>query len=245
MALVIAVAYVGLACGSGLDRLTATRPELANSVPSLFASEALRAEGAQALAGNKADLMIEIGTRALRDAPTDPQSAAMLGAGLLLKDNQPQANKVFLVAGQLGWRVPITQSYWLSKALAASDYRLAALRLDALLRQQPGLASERQLLDPMERNPAGRSALVQRMALKPEWLPNYAMDVTSSPADVVLQRSDVLAEAGRQGLILGCTTIAPIVARLIELKLPNEAHRLASEHCPENERGPVSAVGNP
>ena len=245
LAIAFGLFYVGLACGSGLDRLTETHPELVNAVPSLFASEALRVAGAQALADNNAYTMIDLGKRALRDAPTDPQSAAMLGAGFLAKKDETQANRAFRVAGQLGWRVPITQSYWFSKALSASDYKLAALRLDALLRQQPNLLSQRQLLDPIERNPAGRSAFVQRMALKPEWLPNYVMDVALSPLDVVMQRSDVLEDAGRQGLILGCPTIAPIIARLLELKLPNQAHRLASEHCRESERLPPGSVGNP
>lgn len=238
----LSIFYAGLVLGNGSDRLTATRPEIAVSIPSLFASEALRVTGAQALADDKATATIEIGRQALRDAPTDPQSAAMLGAGFLAGGDLTKADQAFRVAGRLGWRVPITQSYWLGKALAVSDYELAALRLDALLRQQPNLLSQRQLLDPMERNPAGRVALIRRMALHPEWLPVYASDVTSSPADVMLQRSVVLEEAARTGLVLGCDTIAPTVARLVELKLPDEAGRLSKAHCPAKERARIASI---
>ena len=240
-AVLLSLAYVGLVLGNGLDRLSETRPELANEIPSLFASEALRIAGAQALSDGNARSTAMIGEKALRDAPTDPQSAAMLGAGLLGSGNLAKADQAFQVAGRLGWRVPITQSYWMSKALAVSNYQLAALRLDALARQQPALILERELLDPMERNPAGRTALIQRLALHPEWLPAYVSGSASSPADVMLQRSDVLEEAARKGLVLGCGSIAPTIARLIELNLRDEADRLSRAHCPVQEPKPISA----
>ena len=75
--------YAGLALGSGLDRMSAGQPSLAPRVPGLFASEALRAMGAQALGRGDAAAALRIGQQALRDAPTDPQSAALFGAGNL------------------------------------------------------------------------------------------------------------------------------------------------------------------
>ena len=233
--------YTGLVLGSGLDRLTATRPELADHIPSLFASEALRIAGSKAFANGDVKTTLALAKGALRDAPADPQSAAMLGASLLLSGDRTQADKAFRVAGRLGWRVPITQSYWMGKALAVGDYEVAALRLDALLRQQPGLLSQSQLLGPMERNPAGRAALVRRMALRPEWLLPYVAVDASSPADVMLRRSEVLEEAARKGLVLGCGSIAPTIARLIELNLRDEAGRLSRAHCPAQEPKPISA----
>ena len=241
MVIILSLLYIGLVLGSGSDRLTATRPELADRIPTLFASEALRIAGSKALANGDVKATLAIAKRALRDAPADPQSAAMLGAGLLASGDRTQADQAFRVAGRLGWRVPITQSYWMGKALAVSDYKVAALRLDALLRQQPGLLSQRQLLDPMERNPKGRAALVQRLALRPEWLTSYLSVDASSSADVMMQRSEVLEEAARSGLVLGCGSIAPTIARLIELNLRNEAGRLSRAHCPAQEPKPLSA----
>ena len=238
----LSIVYTGLVLGSGADRLTATRPEMATRIPASFASESLRVAGAQALADGDVRATLAIGRRALHDAPADPQSAAMLGAGLLASGDRTRADQAFRVAGRLGWRVPITQSYWLSKALSANDYDLAALRLDALLRQQPHLLSQRQVMDPLERNPAGRAALIKRMALQPEWLPVYTSAVQSSPADVMMQRSDVLEEAGHQGLILGCDAVAPTIARLVELNLRDQAGRLSKAHCRTQEPGPISVT---
>ena len=232
--------YAGLALGSGADRLSAGRPDLVGRVPPLLASEAIRTVGAQALTAGTAVAATEMGVRAIGNAPTDPQSAALFGAGRLASGDRITADRAFRIAGQLGWRVPITQSYWMSQALAAGNYGIAALRLDALLRQQPALLRQRQLTDPLERNPAGRTALIRRMALAPVWLGYYAGDVWDVPADVVLQRAAVLDEAARSGLVLGCKAIAPIATRLAFMTQPRTGSGLWRQHCRAAGTGLVS-----
>ena len=224
--------YSGFALGSGLDRLSATRPELAAMVPAPFAAEALRSLGGQALAAGKAVPAAEYGVQALRDSPTDPQSPALYGAALLARGEKAKAEQAFRIAGQLGWRVPVTQTYWMGRALAGGDYRIAALRLDALLRQQPGLMAQRQLLDPMERNPAGRAAMVERMKLRPAWLDRYAGEVWAAPADIMQQRAEVLFDAARAGLVLGCPVIAPTIERMALLGQLSQGSALWRAHCP-------------
>jgi hypothetical protein len=224
--------YSALALGSGLDRISEKSPDLAGQVPALFASEALRVRGGQALAAGQAQTALALGEAAIADSPTDPQSSALLGAGRLSSGNRGGAEVAFRVAGKLGWRVPITQGYWMDRALGAGDYRIAAMRLDALLRQQPALHRQRQLLDPMERNPAGRSALVERMQAGPVWLASYAGDVHDLPADVMLQRVPVLTEAATKGIVLGCAAIAPSVNRLALLSHFREGSDLWRAHCP-------------
>lgn len=224
--------YAGMALGSGLDRLAASDPAMAQRIPAPFASQALRTLGAQAVDQGHAGEMLQLGKAALDDSPTEPQSAAMLGAGLLASGNRAGADRAFRVAGKLGWRVPITQSYWMNQALAQSDYVLAAMRLDALLRQQPALHRQRALLDPMERNPAGRTALITRMAASPVWVASYASDVADLPADIMQQRATVLLEAAAKGLVLGCPVIAPSASRLAVLGLYSDGSALWRAHCP-------------
>ena len=233
-------AYAVLALGSGADRLSAGRPDLVSRVPALFASEAIRSAGAQALADGQAVPAAELGARAIRNAPTDPQSAALFGAGRLASGDRVIAERAFRIAGQLGWRVPITQSYWMGQALTAGNYDIAALRLDALLRQQPTLLRQRHLTDPMERNPAGRTALIKRMALAPAWLSYYAGDVWELPADVALQRAEVLSEAARSGLVVGCEQIAPVATKLAVVGQPRAGSGLWRAHCPASGTGLVS-----
>ena len=234
------VGFAALAAGSGADRLSAGNPALAARVPALFASEALRTLGAEALSGGKAVDAAAIGEAAIRNAPTDPQSTAIFGAGKLAAGEQVTADRAFRVAGQLGWRVPITQSYWMGQALAEGKYDIAALRLDALLRQQPALLRQRQLIDPMERNPAGRTAMIARMRLNPAWLSAYTGDVYQLPADVLLQRAEVLGEAAQSGLMLGCNEITPIAYWLSALKQHFAGSVLWRQHCPAAGTGLVS-----
>ena len=225
------VLFAVLAAGSAADRLSAGNPQLAAKVPRLFASEALRTLGAEALSGGQAVDAAAIGTAAIRNAPTDPQSTALLGAGSLAGGNRVLADRAFRVAGQLGWRVPITQSYWMGQALAEGKYDIAALRLDALLRQQPGLLRQRQLTDPMERNPAGQAALIARARLKPAWLHFYATDIYELPLDVILQRAAVLDKAANAGIVLGCDEIAPFTSVLVEAGHARAAISLWRQHC--------------
>lgn len=239
----VILCYMGLALGSGIDRLSATRPGLAQHVPALFASEALRVRGGEALGQGGALAARKIGELALRDAPTDPQSAALFAAGNLANGNPKMADRAFRVAGQLGWRVPITQTYWMSKALANSDYAVAALRLDALLRQQPSLLAERQLIDPFERNPAGRAALIARIALRPPWLHTYTVEIGAVPRDAVLQRMTVLSEAAQSGVVLGCNDTGPVIDRLYDEGMPGEAAALWKSHCPAAGAGLVNDPG--
>lgn len=234
------VLFAVLAAGSAADRLSAGNPQLAAKVPMLFASEALRTLGAEALSGGQAVDAAAIGTAAIRNAPTDPQSTALLGAGSLAGGNRVLADRAFRVAGQLGWRVPITQSYWMGQALAEGKYDIAALRLDALLRQQPALLRQRQLIDPMERNPAGQTAMIARMQLNPAWLSFYAGDVDGLPADVVLQRAAVLDGAARTGLVLGCDRIAQLASRLAVVGQPKAGAALWRQHCPAAGSGLVA-----
>ena len=233
------VLFAGLAAGSAADRLSAGDPVLAAQIPALFASEAIRTRGAEALSNGQAVGAEAIGTTAIRNAPTDPQSTALFGAGKLAVGDRVLADRAFRVAGQLGWRVPITQSYWMGQALADGKYDIAALRLDALLRQQPALLRQRQLIDPMERNPAGQTAMIARMRLNPAWLSFYAGDVPDLPVDIALQRPAVLDQAARSGLVLGCDQIAPLASRLVVVEQPKVGVSLWRQHCPAANTGLV------
>ena len=227
------VIFAGLALVSGLDRQAKVDARWASRIPDFFADEALRVRGAALLAQGKAVDAKQLGMLAVANSPLDPQSPALLGAGRLASGDRAGAEQAFRIAGQMGWRVPLTQAYWMGQALTVGDYRVAALRLDALLRQQPGLLGQQQLLDPMERNPAGRAAMIERLALRPPWLRNYTHDVATVPAQAMLQRTDVLTELA-QGLgPLGCEMIQPSTDRLAELGLITEGRSLWRAHCPK------------
>lgn len=221
----------GLALGNGLDRIGGSNLAVAARVPSLFASESLRSGGRALIDQGNALGAIEVGKLAIKDAPLDPSSAAILGAGKLGAGDKTGAERAFRLAGKLGWRIPYTQAYWMNEALAAKDYRVAALRLDALLRQYPKLMHQRILVSPFELKGQARAELAKRMKDAP-WTHEYAFDVADLEPIVIAQRTMVLTEMGRQDTALGCDTIAPIVSRLIGMNVLADAATLWRGHCP-------------
>jgi hypothetical protein len=225
-------AYAGLAVGSGLDRASETQPAIAARVPRLLASEALRSEGRQALAKGDGPRALALGERAVADAPLDPASTALLGAARYATGDRGGADRAFRLAAQLGWRIPYTQLYMMGRALEVGDYRVAALRLDALARQNPAALDDRRLFDPFERSAAGRAALADRLATKPPWLRPYAMAVQALPPDRLAQRVAVLNALEGRGTKVGCTPIGAPVSRLIASGALADAARLWRGHCP-------------
>ena len=231
--LVLAFAsYAALALFSGIDRASETQPDLAKKVPRLLASEALRSGGRAALGTGNTAQALQLGEAAVRDAPLDPASTALLGAARLTGGDPGGADRAFRIAAQLGWRVPYTQLYMMARALDIGDYRIAAMRLDALARQNPATLSDRRLFDPFERSAPGRAALAERLAANPPWLRDYAMQVADLPADRLAQRYAVLTTLAASGWQVGCTPIGAPVSRLIAQGAIEDAARLWRGHCP-------------
>lgn len=225
------LAFAALAMGSAADRLVTGRPDMAKHIPALFAAEALRSQGRQLLEGGDANGARLLGEAAVEQDPVDPGSTALLGAARFALNDRTGAERAFTVAGKLGWRVPLTQFYWMGRALEGGDYRVAGLRLDALLRQKPALLKDRRLLDPMESDPRGRTAMAERMLRKPNWLRAYTALNQELPENVTKWRAQTLIEMSRLGGSAGCERIAPIASRLIQIGEGKIAKVLRRAHC--------------
>lgn len=227
-----ALALMGLSAASGMDRLARTDPAVAAEVPLPIAHAALRTLGSQALIAGRGQDAASYGWHALNRAPFEAESVALFAAGQLAEGNAPMAERAFGLAGRMGWRVPLTQAYWLTRAMAAGDYDTAAMRLDALLRQQPTLVGQQALLDAVERNPAARAALVERLDPETAWLGNYLNEVFALPPQVLRQRAQVMIDAASAGLVLGCDGVANLAAAMTNTALFSEAGALWAAQCP-------------
>jgi len=231
-----ALAYAALAIGSGLDRVAIADPGAASHVPSLFAVHALEVTSEAELLGNPHAAAAKA-ERLVARAPIEPSSTALLGASRAAIGDDSGADRAFRVAGQLGWRTPVTQSYWLSAALAAGDTRVAAQRLDALLRQRPDLLSRPEMLAPFESDAAAGDALFERLLTRPPWLEAYAGATNPpTPAVLIARRLPVLTMLARRGVVLGCAAIGPALGQLASAGLTSEAATLRHWHCPESAR---------
>lgn len=230
---------LGLAALSGLngmDRIARTNLAVAAQVPMPFASAALRNLGQNALAAQRGADAAAYGWHALDKAPANAESVALFAAGQLAQGNAPVAERAFTLAGRMGWRVPITQAYWLNRAMQARDYDAAAMRLDALLRQQPSLVGQEALLDPVERDPEARAALVERIDPQTAWLDKYLNEVHGISPDALRQRAMVMIDAAAAGQVLGCDRLSNLASAMINQRLYSEAADLWAAQCP-NESG--------
>lgn len=217
---------------SGFDRASSSQPRLARFVPAPFAAQSLIDRANRQLESLDYTGAQHTAELAVLSGPIEPESTGILGSARLANGDATGAERAFLVAGHFGWRAPVTQYYWMQRALALGDYRVASLRLDAMLRQDPHLVSNRDLLDPLESSPEGRTALAQRLIPDPVWLPPYAQTVWDLPAEVVSRRAAVLDAVARAGKPLGCQDAGPMVTALVKFGQPQQALQLWREHCP-------------
>lgn len=234
---VACASMAAIALFSGLDRMAERRPGAAAWVPGPLAAQANLARARQALAGADGTAALQYARAGLDASPLDPAAPATLGAARLALGQSRQAEAAFRVAGKLGWRIFTTQAYWLDRALAAGDFRVAALRLDALVRQDPALLRRSELLVPFEQSEQGRIALARQMKNAP-WRLAYATDIEAIGPAAVQRRAAVLGEVAQGGTALGCEAAAPIASALLASHTVS-ASILWRQHCPMARRSLV------
>jgi hypothetical protein len=236
--------YAAAALGSGLDRMSEARPEMAVATPEVFHTFAARRLAFDDLRRNRPDSAVSHAQRAVQRDPLDAQSSGLLGAALLAAGKNDSARAAFTVAGALGWREPLTQSYWMGVALEQGDLRIAAQRLDAILRQAPQYEGRQQMVALFEASPEGREQLVERLADAPVWRGSYFQDVHQlSPLNRKL-RAEVALRLSEDAKVRDCSLVSGLSS-----VLTNEAdfalgHRVWRAHClPPGQQGFVNNGG--
>lgn len=209
----VALLYAAAALGNGIDRWRLTWPDLPG-VPAFFAAQSWRVETTAVLTAGQADRAIAAGLRAVVAAPVEAGSSSLLGAAYLGAYRSADAERAFKVSARLGWRDVPTQVYWILAGLALSDNQLAADRLDALMRQAPGLKESNQVLVQLEASAAGRQALVARLAQGPAWLGAYAAGAGNLVPAAFAQRIALLRVAQTRGHAPSCQAASDAINHL-------------------------------
>lgn len=223
--------YAGLALGSGLDRASERRPDLAPHVPGIFSVHASRSLALKAVIAGDGETAVGYARRAVIADPINAQSLGLLGQSYFISGKPVQARPWFVAAGKLGWREPFTQAYWMANAIDARDFTGAATRLDAILRQFPGFADRAKFLALFEDDDGGREALAGRLAADPVWAHGYFDDTWTSDAATRTARSDVAQRMARQYGALDCAMIMPLVQKQVVTGAIADAHMTWQLHC--------------
>lgn len=223
--------FAGLAVASGLDRMSLQAPALARFIPSSFRAEAARSSARLSIVRQQPEAALAEARQAVSADPLDPASTALLGAAYLLDGDAPRAEGAFRVAARFGWREAATQLYWYEAAIQSGDLPRAVERADAILRTRPGFPATVTMLEPLESTPAGRAALIARMADRPEWLKSYAWPDPNLSEEVLGRRSVVLAELGAAGTKLGCEAVSTFVQGALQRGARRQAEAVWTSHC--------------
>jgi len=232
--------FAAFAIFSGVDRAAGTSAPLARFVPAPFAAQSLLATAGDLLDAERFAEANAAARRAIDAAPVEPDAPALLGTSRLALDDPLGAEAAFVVAAQFGWRTLTTQYYWMQRALDVGDFRVASQWLDAMLRQDPGLAENRELLEPFEGAPLGRAALVGRLMERPDWLRNYALLASVRSREDALRRADVFNRLAQRGHPLGCAAIGPLATKLVRLNSPALAQQTWRANCPSHSTGLIA-----
>lgn len=146
---------------SGSDRQSRDFPNSPSFVGWPYDTGAARAKAAQFFIRSGPASAIGYARRAIVSDPVSAQAVSILARAELYSGHPLQARKAFQVSGQLGWRDAMTQIYWLDQALQDNNFRVAAERLDALLRQTPDDENRERFIAAVTATPEGRSALAE------------------------------------------------------------------------------------
>ena len=223
---------IGLAVAavlSGSDRQSRDFPNSPSLVGWPYDTGAARAKAALAFVRSGPASAIGYARRAILSDPISAQAVSILGRAELFAQRMPEAQRAFQVSGQLGWRDEMTQIYWLDQALQGSDFRVAAERLDALLRQSPNDENRDSFIAAVGALPEGRIALAERLKLAPSWAQTLVGDVRELPADQLLLRVDLMRRTGRG--VWDCPATETITQRLINLNMLDEAQTVWRLNC--------------
>ncbi|WP_298190277.1 hypothetical protein [Novosphingobium sp.] len=214
---------------SGSDRQSKDFPNSPSFVGWPYDTGAARAKAANAFVRSGPASAIALARRSILSDPISAQAVSLLGRSELYAQHLPEAQKAFVVSGQLGWRDPMTQIYWLDQALQGSDYKVAAERLDALLRQSPDDENRDRFIAVMASTPEGRAAMATRLKLAPQWARVMVINIADLPDDQLRQRVDLMLRTGSG--VWDCPATQLFAQKLINQGLLGEAQSVWRLNC--------------
>lgn len=226
---------------NGLDRISSDSPGVQAGVPRPFRSQADRSRAEIAIARQTPAEALSGARAAVAHDPVDPDSTALLGTALLMSNDLDGAARAFRVAAAFGWRNPATQTYWFEAALQVGDFKVAVDRLDAILRAHQTYAGADRMFAPLEADPAGRKALLDRLATHPLWIPRYLAIDDKVPLQQLRHRAELIEGVAGSGRRLGCEAVYWFTARLIQLGERSHATAVWNANCPSLAAGQTIA----
>lgn len=175
----------------------------------------------------------EVAENLMRVTPLSADTLAILALSAAQENNDQLAASAMTVAGRMGWRQQGVQAFWLQTALAAQDWKVAAERMDALLRAEAPDELWQDSLKTLLANPEGLKAMAARAAYNPEWtsLALVSVDTDRIDRNALADRLALVDLAWRQGLRIDCPALARLTDATLEADLAARGNDLWTRRC--------------
>lgn len=164
-----------------------------------FAIANARGEVASAIEDGDGAAALEAAERLVLNAPLRRSNVSLLATAHQLAGNAQASADIFRIASSLGWRDLLAQGNAVQLALANGEYDIAASRMEALVRAEPGSAVTRQLVVVIADVPESRAALGAAMAAGDGWGDNLIIGLHELPVEEIAARLPILRAASSNG----------------------------------------------
>ena len=229
---VVLSGFAFVAFASAADRMTQRDPTWSRLVPTPFRAEAAQISATLAFADGDVRRAGSEAARAVTASPADAQAIGLLATAMLLSDDAERTERAFGLAGTLGWRDPVVQTYWLNARLQQGEARAAIDRFEAIVRGNPSFPATDRLLGALMADSEARGLLIERMGRQPYFARQLlAVDALALSA-AVAQRADLLLDPGFEEQPLGCTIVEPMIEGLASRQMTGRARAVQERHCP-------------
>lgn len=148
--------------------------------------------------------------------PVGRSSASALAQALGMAGEAHRSAEAFQIALASGWRNTEAQIWAIEAALVNQSLQQAAAHLDALLRITGDAAPQATWLTAIEKSPAGRAALADRLSQTPPWTGRWLRSSADLPKDRISDRIGTLQMARSRGLVVTASDAASASWRLID-----------------------------
>ncbi len=226
---VLLLGYAVVTVVSGVGRISTLDSRVVGPMNWPYDTMAARRAADDALAAKNPRLAEAMAARALLSDPVDPAVVGRLGWARMMQGNVAGADAAFRVSATMGWRDPFTQAYWIGQSLQLGQPDMAAQRMDALLRQSPGLDARDHLFAAVGATPQGRAALARQMTSHPGWTPAFLTPPAEISAQDLANRLDVIGQV--PGQALDCPAMAGMVNALVAASMVAQAEAIWRKAC--------------
>ncbi|PXA97343.1 hypothetical protein DMC47_14210 [Nostoc sp. 3335mG] len=138
---------------------------------------------------------------ALRISSQRTRALRMIGLSSIAKGTDAVADTAFTLAARLGWRDTLIQRWVFERSLAKGDMIPAAQAGDAILRQGAQDPVVLRGFATMVETPAGRAALVDRLASKPAWAGSFLASLNPATPQEGVAYTQLMGALAANGLL--------------------------------------------